>query len=72
VETGEFDADSESYAGATVRVKSNARAGARASGNGEDRPANWHVQTGKDPDVPLFWENVAECLARVISIVEPP
>jgi hypothetical protein len=65
----EFGADSESYAGATVRVKSN-ETQASAVGNGEDRLANWNVQTGKDPDLPLFWENVAECLARVIGIGE--
>jgi hypothetical protein len=28
------------------------------------------VQTGKYPALSLFWENVAECLARVINIGE--
>jgi hypothetical protein len=41
-----------------------------AACNGEDKPASWHVQTGKDPVLPLFCENVAECLARVIDIRE--
>jgi hypothetical protein len=41
-----------------------------AAGNGEDKPANWHAQTGKDPALPLFCENAVECLARVISIGE--
>jgi hypothetical protein len=41
-----------------------------AAGNGEDKPASWHVQTGKDPVLPLFCKNVAECLARVIGIGE--
>jgi hypothetical protein len=41
-----------------------------AAVNGEDKPASWHVQTGKYPVLPLFWENVAECLARVINIGE--
>ena len=41
-----------------------------AAVNGEDKPASWHVQTGKDPVLPLFCENVAECLARVIDIGE--
>lgn len=41
-----------------------------AAGNGEDKPASWHVQTGKDPVLPLFCKNVAECLARVIDIGE--
>jgi hypothetical protein len=43
---------------------------ARGRCNGEDKPASWHVQTGKDPVLPLFWKNVAECLARVIDIGE--
>ena len=45
-------------------------AGAPAAGNGEDKPAIWHVQTGNDPAWSLFLENVAECLARVINIGE--
>jgi hypothetical protein len=28
------------------------------------------VQIGKDPSLSLFWENVVECLARVINIGE--
>jgi hypothetical protein len=41
-----------------------------AAGNGEDKTADWHVQTGKNPVPLLFWENVAERLARVINIGE--
>jgi hypothetical protein len=52
-----------------VRELFDARAGP-AAGNGEDKPADWHVQTGKDPVPSLFRENVAECLARVINIGE--
>ena len=40
-------------------------------GNGEDKPADWHVQTGKDPALSRFRENVAECLATVINIGSP-
>src|ERR1700722_12202026 len=29
-----------------------------AAGNGEDKTADWHVQTGKNPVPLLFWENV--------------
>jgi len=41
-----------------------------AAGNGEGKPANWHVQTGKDLALPLFRENAAECLAKVIGVGE--
>jgi hypothetical protein len=41
-----------------------------AIGNGDDKPANWRVQTGKAPAKSLFWENVVECLAMVMTIGE--